>query len=122
MTVYIVTLNGRVQAVFSEREQAALYCAIREDVDYELRIDEWDTEAIRIASIKPLFYRWSVYINSNEKAIPKPSYYCTFKAENNVYEEEGNCWVVTFTVDKEITVEQAEELALDRLKEWKKNG
>ena len=121
MIVYIVTMNGKVQAVFNEREQAALYCAVREDVDCELRIDEWDTEAIQITSNKPPLYRWSVYINSNEKVIPDPACYCTFKAENSVFEEEDNCWVVTFTVDKEITVEQAAELALDRLEEWK-NG
>lgn len=119
MMVYIVTMDDRIQAVFSEREQAALYCAVRQDLDCKLRIEEWDTEAIRITSNKPLLYKWSAYIDSNKKAFSEMLLEYTFKAESGILEEDDDCYVVTFTVDKEITAEQAGEIALDRLEKWK---
>ncbi len=120
MTVYIVTMNGKVQAVFNEREQAALYCAVRNDVEYELRIDEWDTEAIRITSSRPLFYRWSVCIDADDKVITEPACCCTFKNENKVTKD-GFGWIVTISTEKVLTDDQAIDIALDRLEAWK-NG
>lgn len=120
MIVYIVTLNQSVQAAFEERDQAALYCAIREDAGSEFRVEEWDTEAIRITSNKPLYTHWTVCVNADGKTIPGIDHSYTFTSDNRV-DQDFDSWVVTLTTDENITEEQVKELALERLKEWR-NG
>ena len=62
MTIYIVTQgeysNYHIEAVFTTREQAKLYCATHNDVWGECEIEEWEADEIKLDSSQEVCEKW----------------------------------------------------------------
>lgn len=62
MTIYIVTRGEysdyHIEAVFTNREQAKLYCATHNDGWGECQIEEWETDEIKLDSSQELCEKW----------------------------------------------------------------
>ena len=65
MEIYIVTSGAysdyRIDAVFTDKKQAELYCATKRFVDME--IEEWEADAEKIITDKEPLKYWTMYFS-----------------------------------------------------------
>lgn len=125
MIVYIVTSGEYsdygINAVFDNKTQAELYCAAHDDGFNIPEIEEWDTEAVKIETDKPIMHRWEAYIRE-DGTIQSISCRSTLKDVNSIeykpYRPYG-CYFVQATIGRDIPVEKARKIVLDRFAKWK---
>lgn len=121
MTVYIVTSGEysdyHIDAVFDNMEQAELYCAVHECGE----IEEWDTEAVKLESDKPIKHRWIAIIHEDGE-LYRISHNLTIKDINSIadysYRLRG-CYIVQATLDRDVSKEKALKIIFDRFAKWK---
>lgn len=126
MKVYIVTSGEYsdygIEIVFTDRDQAELYCAMHEN-DYDSpRVEEWDADDVEIDSAKPYMRRWEAKISSSGQ-VRYIDDACTFKEKNTI----SKCrtfhgewfYTVIATLDKDKTEDEAKKIIFDRLVAWK---
>lgn len=126
MKVYIVTSGEYsdygIEKVFTDKEQAELYCALHES-DYESPIvEEWDADDVEIEDTKPYMRRWEAKVSSSWK-VRYIDDACTFKEKNTISKHgtfKGEWfYTVIATLDKDKTVDEAKRIIFDRLAAWK---
>lgn len=126
MKVYIVTSGEYsdygIRKVFTDKEKAELYCAMHDGGYDPYYVEEWETDDVEIETMKPYFRRWEAKISPSGRLIWIDDT-CTFSEKNcitkckNYYGE----WfyIVTASLDKGKTEEEAKKIIFDRLAAWK---
>lgn len=127
MIVYIVTSGEysdyHIAAVFDNKEQAELYCAVHERKLDRPYIEEWDTDEVKLESCVPVKKLWIAYIRidgsvsyissrltiENRKLVEKYVDRLGYRYRYQVF----------VTLDKDSTEEQALKVIFDYLAKWK---
>lgn len=126
MKVYIVTSGEYsdygIDRVFTDKENAELYCAMHESDYDQPTVEEWDADDVEIEATKPYMRRWEAKVSSSGKVL----YFndtCTFREKNTIskYALFSDEWFYTViaTLDKDKTVDEAKKIIFDRLAAWK---
>lgn len=121
MTVYVVTdgcySDYHIEAVFTDEEQAKLYCAAHESED--ITIEEYDTEADKIISEKPVLKCWFVPIYGYDLNLNGIHWQYTLKKTKTVGYSSwyGKCFYLSLPESK--TEEEAKKAISDFYAQWK---
>lgn len=118
MIVYVVTTgcysDYSICGVFTEKEMAEIYCAI---LNSEARIEEYNTEYIKIETSKPVKKLWKFTLNPNKRICDFDFEY-SFKNYNSITRNAYGDYYVCITLDKNIEEERAKKIMYDKLAEW----
>jgi len=122
MKVYIVTSgcysDYSIDAVFTDRKKAEMYCAIHNVEDQD--IEEWETEDDSITVDKPVLKRWVGIHKSNGLSEVEEEGYCLtpiFQVCEKYYYGGYDRIIMSTSMDK--TAEQAQKIMYDKLAAWK---
>lgn len=122
MKIYIATSgcysDYSIDAVFTDRKKAEMYCAIHNQVDQD--IEEWETEDDSITVDKPVLKRWAGIYNRCGSFKIEEDGYCLnpiFQVHENYYH--GGHHRITMSTSMDKTAEQAEKIMQDKFASWK---
>ena len=125
MTVYVVTSgiysDYHIDAIFTDKVKAELYCAVHENSLDQPEIEEWDTDGVEIATDKPVKHRWIAFIGE-DGAVIRLSSSLTIRDINVIeYKQRLYCgqYIVQATLDRDVPEEKATKIIFDRLAKWK---
>lgn len=128
MTVYVVTRGEysdyHIEAIFTNKEQAVLYCATHESgYGWEPpEIEEWEADEHKFENNVPVKKSWKARVDVRTRNIKAIDEGFTIRSVNEV-KESGHWYAnpfyfVTVTLGKDSTREQAEKAIFDRLAQW----
>lgn len=122
MKVYIVTSgcysDYSIDAVFTDRKKAEMYCAIHNEEDQD--IEEWETEDDSITVDKPVLKRWVGIRTRDGVSKVEEEGYCLnsiFHVHEKYYYGGYDRIIMSTSIDK--TAEQAQKIMYDKLAAWK---
>lgn len=119
MKVYVVTdgmySDYHIEAVFTDRLQAELYCATHH-ANY---IEEYDADEHKFESDKEPKIEWTAeFWRFKGEVSHSVSQRYTIKDTKSVVVRKGNV-IVTVSLDKNISKKKAEKILLDMYAQWK---
>lgn len=121
MKVYVVTdgcySDYHIEAVFTDEEQAKLYCAAHESED--ISIKEYDTEDNEIISKKPVLKCWFVPIRGYSLNLDDIHWQYTLKKTKTVGYHGWYGKVVFLSLPESKTEEEAKKAISDFYAQWK---
>ena len=129
MRVYVVTSGEysdyHIDAIFTDNEQAELYCATHERTLDNPYIEEWETDEVKFESCVPVKNLWTASIR-NDGIVSYIHSRLTLENRKKV-EPFNKCFGrtsvtghrVSITLDKDITQEKALKIIFDYLAKWK---
>lgn len=128
MTVYIVTdgeYSGyHIEAVFTNKEQAELYCATHECVDGRgsPEIEKWEVDNHKFESAVPVKKMWVAYVNAKTREIEAMHEHFTNRNENIVEKHVTGrlnlFYIVSVALGKNATRATAEKAVRDHLAQF----
>jgi ketol-acid reductoisomerase len=128
MKIYIVTSGSysdyHIDEVFTNLEQAQLYCATRNTAKYaDYDIEEYDTDTCKLESQKPVKIIWKGNfvrnLDNKWSELCKFLYHWeTFETRNEILED-GRIVNIYVTTDPSVSKEKVRRIMIDRFHQWK---
>lgn len=128
MTVYVVTRGEysdyHIESIFTDKEQAVLYCATHEsDYGWECpEIEEWEADERKFENNAPIKKMWKARVDVRTGNITTIDEQFTIRNVNVIEESASWCanpfYCVTVTLGKDSTREHADKAIFDRLAQW----
>lgn len=128
MKIYIVTSGSysdyHIDEVFTDPEQAYLYCAARNTAscgDYE--VEEYDSDTCKLESQKPVNRVWNGrFVRDDRGKYGELNRYVyrweTTESKNEIVEHAN--WVdIYVTTDLSVSEEKVKRIMIDRFHQWK---
>lgn len=118
MTVYVIETgeysDRAIEAIFTNKAQAELYCAAH-GIEFD-DISEWETDTTEFSTDKPIKAKWVVRFAGTIYWYAEC--YPTVKDENSVVRHAGDFYV-TLTLDRDTPKEKVKKIACDRLAKYR---
>ena len=125
MTVYVCTSGTysdySIDAIFTDKEQAEIYCAIHDDGYNYPQVEEWNTDEVKVEPCDSIKRTWIVYIKF-DGTVHSCDSKLTIKDCNKIELYGRNRTIkyrVWVTLDKDIPEEKALKIAFDNLAKYK---
>jgi len=133
MKVYIVTSGDysdyHIEAVFTNEEQANLYCALHAGRWDSPSVEEYETDTWQIETKNDFKVRWEDYFWSKNPYLMPNSKFATndensievIKKENSDYGNlvSGDYCKIVVTLDRTVTRQEVVKIMQDRIAAWK---
>ena len=123
MTVYIVTTGEysdyHIDRVFTNRDQAAAYCATRNGgIIHNYYLEEWDTDKCEIQTDKKVNRVWWAVTDVRVSNLRRFDWCETFETKDEIIRDSIGL-VIYITTDLNCDIEKAKRIMQDRLARWR---
>ena len=124
MKVYVVTSGEysdyRINAIFTDREQAKIFCASRNasSGDY-YRIEDWKTDVSQSKTNLKAKIRYEARVTAGGKSCDVYNQLWTFRDINSVEQWHDGAFHVILTLNSELPYTKLEKIIRDRIAKFK---